>query len=330
MQPFEFSRPADLAQAIAAAHAPDARPIAGGTELLNLMREGIYHPQRIFDLNGLGELARIDVKPDGLAIGALARLSDIAIHEAVVRDFPAITQALLESASPQIRNMATIGGNLMQRTRCGYFRNGDIDAKCNKRATGSGCAAVDAGQVRDFAIFGASEACIATHPSDVAVALAALDARVHLRSAAAARTVPVVDFIRLPGTTPERDTDLRDDELIVAVEVPAAAAASSSVFLKLRDRASYEFALLSASAALTLDHGRISTARLALGGLAHRPWRFTGVEQALTGIAPDDAQIGTIIANELGKVPARPGSEIKLELAARLALRAVRAAAGLV
>jgi xanthine dehydrogenase YagS FAD-binding subunit len=254
-------------------------------------------------------------------------LSHIAAHDAIAREFPAITEALLESASPQIRNMATLGGNLMQRTRCVYFRNGDVEVACNKRKASTGCAALATGRPRDFAVLGATDKCIATHPSDVAVALAALDARVHLRGPGGDRTVPVADFIRLPAQAPERDTELAPGELIVAVEVPAANVARRSVYLKLRDRASYEFALVSVAAGVALENGRISAARLALGGIAHRPWRLTSAEQALRGITPDDARVAMIIENDLTSIPARAGNDVKLTLVSRLALRAIRAAA---
>jgi len=245
MQIFAYERASALADAIRAAAQPGTMVIAGGTELLNWMKGGIVAPDRLIDLNDLSGLDRIDAGDQGLRIGALARMSDVAGHPAVRRDYPALSQALLSSASAQIRNMASIAGNLLQRTRCPYFR-AEIDIACNKRHPGSGCAALD-GEDRFAAIFGWSERCIATHPSDLAVALVALDAFVHLAGPGGARQIPIGDLHRLPGDMPERETVLDAGELITAIEVPASALARRSHYLKLRERASYEFALVSAA-----------------------------------------------------------------------------------
>src|SRR5919106_5909160 len=263
MQTFAYRRADALADAIPAAAQPGTMVIAGGTELLNWMKEGIVAPGRLIDLNDLSGLDQIDAGDHGLRIGALARMSDVAGHPVVRRDYPALSQALLSSASPQVRNMASIAGNLLQRTRCPYFR-AEIDLACNKRHPGSGCAALD-GEDRFAAIFGWSEHCVATHPSDLAVALVALDAVVEVQGPAGERRIPIRDFHRLPGDAPERDTVLERGELIVAVEVPASAAARCSHYLKLRDRASFEFALVSVAAGLDVGDGAIQEARLAAG-----------------------------------------------------------------
>src|SRR5581483_3624151 len=219
METFAFARPDDLAGVLAAIAEPDTLPIAGGTELLNWMKEGIVVPRGLIDINRLDGLDRVEARPDGLRIGALARMSDVARDDAVRRDYPVIAEALEKSASPQLRNMASLGGNLMQRTRCPYFR-AEMDLACNKRRPGSGCAALE-GEDRAMAIFGWSDACIATHPSDVAVAFAALDASAEVRSASGTRSLPLSRFYRLPDGAPDRETTLAPGELIVAIVVPA-------------------------------------------------------------------------------------------------------------
>src|SRR2546428_2936069 len=290
MHPFALSRADDPTKAIAAhAQDPQLAFIAGGTDLIGLMKDRAQLPERLLDINGLPDMARIEALPDGgLRIGALARMSDVAAHPDVRRGFPVISEGLLFAASGQLRNMASMGGNIMQRTRCAYFRDDD-DAPCNKRRPGSGCSAVH-GINRNHAIFGWSEACVATHPSDVAVALAALDATVVVRGPAGERVIPFTDFHRLPGDTPERDNVLGRGDLIVSIEVPACAEGRASHYLKVRDRQSYEFALVSAAAAVEVDDGRIPSGRLAPGGVAHKPWRLRAAETALRGASLGDIE----------------------------------------
>src|SRR5260370_29034437 len=268
MHPFALSRADDPAKAISA-HAldPQLAFIAGGTDLIGLMKDRATLPERLLDINHLPDMARIEALPDGgVRIGALARMSDVAADAEVRRRSPVIAEAILLSASGQVRNTASMGGNIMQRTRCPYFRDDD-DAPCNKRRPGSGCSALH-GFNRNHAIFGWSEACVATHPSDVAVALAALDAHVIVRGRTEERSIPFTDFHRLPGHTPERDHALDRGDLMLTIEVPASAEARSSYYLKAPDRQSYEFALASAAAAVATDGRRIRSARLAMGGVA--------------------------------------------------------------
>ncbi|MBO0690267.1 MAG: FAD binding domain-containing protein, partial [Candidatus Dormibacteraeota bacterium] len=258
MVPFAFERAADTEGAIAALEAdPEACLVAGGTELVNWMKEGIVTPSRLVDVNRIPGLGGIEARSGGLRIGALARMADVAAHPDVRRDYPAISEALLRSASQQLRAMASMGGNLMQRTRCPYFR-ADTRLPCNKRRPGSGCAAL-AGDDRAMAIFGWSEHCLATHPSDVAVALAALDATVTVRGSGGERTLPLTSFYRLPDARPDRDTELEHGEMIVGIDVPASGVARRSWYLKVRERTSYEFALVSVAAGVELDgEGRIA------------------------------------------------------------------------
>jgi xanthine dehydrogenase YagS FAD-binding subunit len=327
MQIFDYARAATLSDAISAAAQPGTMVVAGGTELLNWMKDGIVAPRRLVDLNDLPGLDQIDAGDHGLRIGALARMGDVAAHPAVRRDYPALSQALLTSASAQIRNMASIGGNLLQRTRCPYFR-AETDVACNKRRQGSGCAAL-AGEDRFAAIFGWSERCIATHPSDLAVALVALDAVVHVAGPSGARQIPIADLYRLPGDTPERETVLEAGELITAVEVPASTLARRSHYLKLRERASYEFALASAAVALDLDGTHIRAARIALGGMAPKPWRLGDAEVAMRGLSlEDEPALRTVL--DAGFADARPRRHngFKIELAKRAVIRALRSAGG--
>src|SRR5437899_1404089 len=266
---------------------PHAAFIAGGTDLIGLMKDRAALPAHLLDINGLPGMASIDARPDGsLRIGALARMSDVAAHPAVRERCPVIAESLLFAASGQLRHMASIGGNIMQRTQCAYFRDYD-GLPCNKRAPGSGCSALH-GLNRTHAILGWSEACVATHPSDLAVALAALDARVVVRGVAGERSIPIVDFHCLPGNTPERDNVLNRGDLIVAIDVPIIPEARASRYLKVRDRESYEFALVSAAAVVAVDGRRLRSVRLAMGGVAHKPWRLVATEAALRGTALDD------------------------------------------
>lgn len=327
MHPFILSRADDPAKAIAA-HAldPQLAFIAGGTDLIGLIKDRAALPDRLLDINGLPHMAEIQALPDGgLRIGALARMSDVAANMEVRRQFPVIAEALLFAASGQLRNMASIGGNIIQRTRCAYFRD-ETDGRCNKRNPGSGCAALH-GLNRNHAIFGWSQSCVATNPSDLAVALVAMDAIVIVRGQAGERRIPFTDFHRLPGNTPERDNVLDRGDLIVAIEVPANVEARASHYLKVRDRASYEFALVSVAAALATDGRRIRSARLAMGGVAHKPWRLAAAERSLRGISLEDIdELRSAIAASF--IDARPlaHNAFKVELAQRVALRAMQTA----
>jgi xanthine dehydrogenase YagS FAD-binding subunit len=329
MHPFTYERAADADAAVAAvASDPGAAWIAGGTELVNWLKEGISTPSRLVDITGLPGLDGIEAGADGLRLGALARLADIAGHDAVRRGWPAIAEALRLSASQQLRNMATIGGNLLQRTRCPYYR-AEAELPCNRRRPGSGCAAL-AGEDRTMAIFGWSESCLATHPSDVAVVLAALDATVTVRGPAGERTLPLADLHRLPGDEPARETTLARDELITGIAVPASPAAARSRYLKVRERASYEFALVSAAAGLDLGpDGVIREARVALGGVAAKPWRLAAAERALPGTRVDDAAaLRAAIEGAFAEARPRRRNGFKVELARRAAVRALRLAGG--
>ena len=287
--------------------------VAGGTDLLNLMRDGAQAHDHLVDLNHL-DLDRIDMDGTTLRVGALARMRQVAEHPGVRRAFPVLSQALLASASPQVRNMAAIGGNLVQRTRCGYFR--DAGSACNKRVPGSGCPAIT-GHNRGHAILGGSAHCIATHPSDLAVALTALDATVHLLGPDGDRAVPIADFHLLPGATPERENVLRPGELITRVVVPRTPVATRSRYLKLRDRASFEFAVVSVAAALDMRGRTVRDVRLAFGGVGTRPWRDARVEAALRGRDLTEAAIsaaGRVLVRDA--VP-RDGNGFKVELVQR-------------
>jgi xanthine dehydrogenase YagS FAD-binding subunit len=327
MHRFALSRADDPAEAIAD-HAGDPQLafIAGGTDLLALMKDRAALPERLLDINSLPDMARIEALPGGgLRIGALARMSDVAADMEVRGRFPVVAEALLFAASGQLRNMATIGGNIMQSTRCAYFRD-ETDGRCNKRSPGSGCAALH-GLNRNHAIFGWSESCVATNPSDLAVALAALDAIVIVRGQTGERPIPLTDFHRLPGGTPERHSVLDRGDLIVAIEIPATVEGRASYYLKVRDRQSYEFALVSAAAVVAPDGRRVGAAKLAMGGLAHKPWRLTAAESALRGSSLDDTG-GLRLAIATSFTDARPlaHNAFKIELAQRVALRALQAA----
>ena len=270
MNPFRYARAEQTAGAIRqVGDDPKAAFLAGGTGLIDLMRLNVEAPSTLVDVNAL-PLGKIEVGGDGVRIGAMVRNSDLAYHEHIRTHFPVLSEALLSGASPQLRNMATLGGNLLQRTRCWYFR--DTSAPCNKRQPGSGCSALD-GYNRTHAVIGASEKCIATHPSDMCVALVALDAVIKVQGPKAERSIDIHDFYRVPGDTPERETVLEHGELITAVEVPNRPFAARSCYVKARDRASYEFALASAAVALEVQDGVVRSARVALGGVATKPWR---------------------------------------------------------
>ena len=281
MRPFAYERAESVAAAVAAATAtPGARFLGGGTNLVDLMKLGVERPPSLIDIQGL-PLAAIDEGADGsLVIGALVRNSDLAADRRIRERYPVLAQALLAGASGQLRNRATVGGNLLQRTRCSYFQ--DVSKPCNKRRPGSGCPARE-GEHRNHAILGHSEACVATHPSDMAVALAVLDARVHVHGPRGERTLAFEELHRLPGEQPERDTELSDGELITAVELPPLALAARSRYRKARERASFAFALVAVAVAVELDGGAVRDCRIAFGGLAHVPWRARRAEEALRG-----------------------------------------------
>ena len=287
MNTFEFIRPADAAAAVATAaqaktaqQGADVRFLAGGTTLLDLMKLNVETPARLLDINRL-PLDKIEATPDGgLKIGATVRNSDLAHHPTVQRDYAVLSQAILAGASAQLRNMATTAGNLLQRTRCVYFR--DTAMPCNKREPGTGCPAIT-GSNRTLAILGTSEHCIATNPSDMCVAMAALEATIHVQGPKGARAIPIGDFHLLPGNTPQRETVLEPGDLITHVTLPPPVAGSKQVYLKLRDRASYEFALASAAVVITVAGGNVTRARIALGGVGTKPWRSPEAEAALVG-----------------------------------------------
>jgi xanthine dehydrogenase YagS FAD-binding subunit len=327
MENFRYARAADLHSALVALSEPSTRALAGGTELLNWMRDGIEAPEQVLDIGGL-PLDGIEVSDRGLRLGALARMSDVAAHPAVRRDYPVLVQSLELAASPQLRNLGTMGGNLMQRTRCPYFRS-ETPLPCNKRTPGSGCAARH-GENRLHAIFGWSEACVATHPSDLAVALAALDALVHLASATAERTIPATDFHRLPGDQPQRDNLLQPGELITAIEIPATPSSARSYYLKVRERASFEFAMVSAAVTLDLDGRTIRETRIALGGVAHKPWRLTQAERALRGATLEHPAITAAVAGAFDDARPLEQNGFKVTLAKNTVVRAVEHAGGVV
>jgi xanthine dehydrogenase YagS FAD-binding subunit len=297
------------------------RCLAGGTNLVDLMKGGVEVPARIVDINRLPLAAVSDTADGGLAIGALVRNSDLANHPRVRRDYPLLAQALLAGATPQLRNMASVGGNLLQRTRCYYFADTAFPA-CNKRNPGSGCGARQ-GHQRIHAILGASEACIAVHPSDMCVALAALDATVVVRSRRGERRIEMTRFHRLPGDTPWRDTELADDELITAVLLPPPRFRRHAYYLKLRDRASYAFALVSAAVALDVDDGTVRAARIAMGGVAHKPWRAADAESRLVGQRADDAAFTAAARVALSGAVPLPGNAFKVDLGERAVARAL-------
>ncbi|AIG76768.1 molybdopterin dehydrogenase [Amycolatopsis japonica] len=279
MRPYDFTVTRGVAEALDRGGAPGAAYLAGGTTLVDLMKLEVLTPSRVVDINRL-PLTGVWTDRHGLHIAALERMSDVAAHPLVGARYPVLAEALLASASPQLRNMASIGGNLLQRSRCGYFR--DTATPCNKRAPGSGCPAI-AGANRSHAILGTSDSCVSTHPSDLAVALVALDASVRLTGRGGSRDVRLDGFYRLPGTTPHLENDLRPGELVTEVTVPRLGWADRSAYVKVRDRTSYEFALVSVAAAVLVRDGVVRDVRLAAGGVGTRPWRLTAVEDALRG-----------------------------------------------
>ncbi|KAB2386340.1 FAD binding domain-containing protein [Actinomadura montaniterrae] len=325
MRPFGYARVADADTAIATVREhPGGAFLAGGTTEVDLVRQNVLRPDLLVDINDL-PLAGIEDRPDGgLRIGALARMSDVAEAAGVADRFPMLAQALLLGASAQLRNMASMGGNLCQRVRCGYFR--DATSPCNKRDPGSGCAAID-GFHRGHAVLGTSDQCIAVHPSDAAVALVALDAMVRTRGPGGERSIAIDDFFLLPGDTPDRERALEHGELITAIEVPAVPVARRSVYVKVRDRASYEFALASVAAAIHVQDGAIADVRLALGGVATKPWRARAAERSLLGGPATPDAFAEAAGRELAAAVPRPLNAYKVELARRTIVRALTALA---
>ena len=327
MNNFDYLRPTTIAAAVAAAAEPGAAYLAAGTNLVDLMKGGIARPKRLVDVSRLPGLDRIERLPDGgMRIGALVRNADLAYDRDFAGSFPAVAEALLSGASAQLRNAATVGGNLLQRTRCGYFY--DVASACNRRDPGAGCDARD-GENRLHAVLGWSDACIATHPSDFSVPLVALDAVVEIEGKAGRRELPLEALHRLPGDTPERESALEPGDLIVALRLPAEARgfAAHARYLKVRERTSFAFAVVSAAAALRIEEGTVGDARLALGGVAAKPWRARAAEQVLVGSRPAAAAFRR--AAEVALADAKPSGDnaFKIELAQRILVRALTLAA---
>jgi xanthine dehydrogenase YagS FAD-binding subunit len=312
MTPFDYARASDTADAISRA-AAGAQFLGGGTNLIDLMRENIERPSALVDVTGLP--AEIEMRADGsFLIGAAAKNTAVAAHPEIRRRLPLLARAILTGASAQIRNMATAGGNILQRTRCRYFY--DDATRCNKREPGSGCDALE-GFNRYHAILGASEACVATHPSDMCVALAALDAVVHLQGAEGTRSMKLTTLHRLPGDRPDLETELKPGELITAIEIPALAFSARSAYRKIRDRASYAFALVSVAAAIDIEGDKVRDVRVALGGVAHKPWRATAAEAALRGQPATEASFRAAAEQELRPAKGLRDNAFKIELAKR-------------
>ncbi len=322
---FQYVRATDVPDAVRQiAAAKGAKFIAGGTNLLDLMKEDVERPARLIDISRLPLDKVEETKDGGLRIGAMVPNSDLAWHPVVGQRYPLLSSAILAGASAQLRNMASTGGNLLQRTRCLYFY--DTATPCNKRDPGSGCSAID-GLNRMHAILGTSAACIATHPSDMCVALAALEAKVRVAGPSGEREIGFADFHRLPGDTPERDSNLGVDEIITAIELPARGFAANYSYLKIRDRLSYAFALVSVAAALELDGGNVREARLALGGVAHRPWRDPAAEAALRGKAANEATFAQAADLLLREAKGFGHNDFKIDLARRAIVRTLTQAA---
>jgi xanthine dehydrogenase YagS FAD-binding subunit len=325
MKPFKFSRAADAAGAVQTVSAnAQAKFIAGGTNILDLMKEGVENPSELVDVSRLA-LMQIKASASGVSIGALARNTDTANHPLIRQNYPLLTQAILAGASAQIRNMATNGGNLLQRTRCAYFY--DVSMPCNKREPGTGCGALE-GINRMHAIFGWSDKCIAVYPSDMSVALAALDATVKVRgSDGRERSIAFADFHRLPGENPEKDNNLQHGELITSIELPKSNLAAKSFYLKVRDRASYAFALVSVAAALETAAGnKIKQARIALGGVAHKPWRATEAENFLAGKTATEENFRLAAEAEMRSAKPLEHNKFKVEMGRRAIVRALKRA----
>jgi xanthine dehydrogenase YagS FAD-binding subunit len=323
MKPFAYLKANSEAAGVDAGARPSTRFIAGGTGLVDLMRLGVETPDEIVDINALG-WSEIETTPEGLRVGALVRNTELAYHPLVVSGYPVLSQALLSGASPQVRNMATVGGNLLQRTRCSYFRDVGV-AQCNKRAPGSGCAAQD-GYTRMHAILGGSERCIAVHPSDMCVALVALDAVVHTKGTRGPRVVPVGEFHTLPASHPEVENVLERGELVTHVVVPSSSFAKRSVYVKARDRASFAFALASAAVALDVDGKVVRQARVVLGGVGTKPWRSHEAEQALAGQPMSRALFERAASRAVAGARPLRDNGFKVKLAERVLIRALERA----
>jgi len=326
MKHFDYVRPTTIPNAIAAAAEPGSVYLAGGTNLLDLMKGGVTRPERVVDISRLPELNRIERLADGaLRIGALVRNADLAYDPEFAKSYPAVAEALLSGASAQLRNAATVGGNLLQRTRCSYFY--DTASACNRREPGSGCDALE-GENRLHAVLGWSDACIATHPSDFCVPLVVLDAVVEIEGKEGRRHVTLEEFHRLPGDTPQRENVLEPGDLVVAVRLPAEASSFSANtrYLKVRERTSYAFAVVSAAAALVVDGGKIRQARLALGGVAAKPWRARSAEAMLLGADADEASFARAADAALADASPSGDNAFKIELARRIVVRALTSA----
>jgi xanthine dehydrogenase YagS FAD-binding subunit len=322
---FQYARANDVADAVRQIAAdPSAKFIAGGTNLIDLMKENVERPSRLIDISRLPLNTVGNTAGGGVRIGALVPNSDLAYHPLIEQRYPVLASAILAGASQQLRNMASTGGNLLQRTRCSYFY--DTATPCNKRERGSGCSAIS-GINRMHAILGTSEACIATHPSDMCVALAALEATVHVTGPAGERAIAFADLHRLPGDTPERDTNLQPNEIVTAVELPVRGFATNYTYLKIRDRLSYAFALVSVAVGLEIDGGSIKEARFALGGVAHKPWRDGAAEAALRGQQPGDGIFQHAADVLLRDAKGRGHNSFKVDLARRAIVRALTQAA---
>jgi len=326
MKQFQYVRPASQQAVLDAVGKPGSKIIAGGTNLVDLMKRGVTAPDKLVDINQL-PLKNIGVTKSGLHIGALALNSMVSENNLVTQNHPLLAMALKAGASPQLRNMATVGGNMMQRTRCGYFY--DTSMPCNKRVPGTGCGAME-GINRMHAIFGASPQCIAVHPSDMCVALAALDATVIIAGKKGERRLPFTEFHRLPGDHPELDNRLAKDELIVGVDIPDNNFAKHSYYLKIRDRQSYAFALVSVAAALDIDNGVIKNARLAMGGVAHKPWRLFDAEKSLIGKPATEENFAYAAQLAMQGAKSYGYNSFKLKLAPATITEALKHAAGLV
>jgi CO/xanthine dehydrogenase FAD-binding subunit len=323
MRSFEYLRAENTASAISEASAPETKFLAGGTTLLDLMKLNVERPARLIDITRLSGLDTIEVSDDVIRIGALAKMSHVADHVDLKAAAPALSESLWRAASAQLRNMASIGGNLMQRTRCMYFRDPGAYSNCNKRVPGSGCAALE-GVNRNHAVLGTSDNCIAIYPGDFAVSLTAFDARVLVRGQVD-RTIPIDDFYRLPGATPHIEHDLAAGEMIVGIEIPRSVALERSHYLKVRDRASYEFAAASAAVGIELENDgkTIRDVRIAVGGVATKPWRLRSVEDALRGKTMDEATLKSAAATAIEGARSNGHNAFKIELTPKVVARAL-------
>ncbi len=326
MDPFKFITAGDNQAVIASLTEGNAKIVAGGTNLIDLMKLNIEQPKQVIDINSL-KLKSIELLPaGGVRIGALVKNSDLAYNQQISKNYPVLAGALLSGASAQLRNMATVGGNLLQRTRCPYFYNTEFT--CNKRVPGSGCSAIT-GYNRNNAILGTSDKCIAAHPSDMCVAMAALGAIINVQGPKGARSIPFNEFHSLPGNTPQYETTLKHNELITSVDIPALAYSATSHYLKVRDRASYEFALASAAVALDIKNGSIQSARVALGGVGTKPWRSFAAEKVLTGAPANKQSYQNAAEAALSEAKAYKDNRFKIELAKRTLVRALSTTGGM-